>query len=42
MQPLYDADQRLEQDPHPGPEKALLLSHHQGQFCEANSVWRLF
>jgi len=30
-----DADQRLEQDPHPGPEKASLLSHHQGQFCEA-------
>jgi len=30
-----DADQRLEQDPHPGLEKTLLLSHHQGQFCEA-------
>ena len=30
-----DADQKPEQVPQPEPGKAILLDHHQGQFCEA-------
>jgi len=29
-----DVDQVPDQDPQRGPEKIMLVDHHQGQFCE--------